>query len=48
MKYDETFGDLKRCECGHDYHLHFNPETGESWGCIFEHSCDCKEFRRNK
>lgn len=42
--YDPKFGDDRMCKCGHEYHRHFNPKTGEAWGCFFNYNCGCEGF----
>ena len=36
------------CVCGHEYYRHFNPKTGQPWGCFFSYNCDCEGFVAQK
>lgn len=41
-KYNPHYGDNRECECGHDYHRHFDSyENMEVVGCKY---CGCGEF----
>jgi hypothetical protein len=40
--YNPKFGDYKECECGHDYHRHFDGyDNNEAVGCKY---CGCYDF----
>jgi hypothetical protein len=39
ITYNPKFGDYKECECGHDYHRHFDGyDNNEAVGCKY---CIC-------
>jgi hypothetical protein len=43
--YNPKFGDYKECECGHDYHRHFDGyDNNEAVGCKY---CGCYDFNVN-
>jgi hypothetical protein len=42
-KYNPKYGAYKECECGHDYHRHFDGyEDNEAVGCKY---CRCNHFK---
>lgn len=42
-RYNPYYGDYRLCECGHDYHRHFDSyENMKAVGCKY---CACQTFR---
>ena len=42
-KYNPNYGDDRICECGHEYHRHFDShENMDAVGCKY---CQCRKFK---
>ena len=43
LHYNPSYGDTRKCECGHIYYRHFDSYEGmAATGCKY---CDCHEFK---